>query len=120
MATDFPGIQAAGDATRRYDAGGIHNFTSVAFVNADGNPKQIDLGYVARRIEVVNETDNIVWKKHHLMAAANAVKVTSSAQAIDTGGHITIIDEKSGKTGVILDATVVPSGKNVSVQIFGD
>lgn len=120
MPTDFPGIQAAGDATRRYDSGGIHNFTSVAFVNADGNPKQIDLGYVARRIEVVNETDNIVWTKHHLMGASNALKEVAGAQTIDNGGHIVIVDEKSGKNGVILDATVIPAGKNVSVQIFGD
>lgn len=122
MLTDIVGktsVAAAGDTTRVYHAGGITNYLSVAFAAANGNSKQIECGFVPRRVEVINETDTIVWTKHHQMAAANAVKETGSAMTIDTGSRILFVDEGSGKGAVLLDPTVVPAGKNVSVQIFG-
>ena len=121
MATTNVGQVATGDQTRMYNSGGINNRSSVAFANADGNIKSIDLGFVARAVWVINETDNIQWSKHHLQAAANCVKtVGAGTQTIDTGSNILITSEGSGKSNVTLSATVVPSGKNVVVMIEGD
>ena len=120
MATTNVGQAATGDQTRVYNSGGINNRMSVAFANADGNIKSIDVGFVPRAVWVINETDNIQWAKHHLHAAANCVKQTASAQTIDTSSNITITAEGSGKCNVTLSATVVPAGKNVVVMIEGD
>lgn len=120
MPTTVVGQAATGDQTRVYNSGGINNRMSVGFVNADGNIKSIDVGFVPRMIAVINETDNIVWSKHHLQAAANCVKEAAGAQTIDTGSNIVITPEGSGKCNVTLSATVVPAGKNVVVVIEGD
>ena len=103
------------------DAGGqgvAGNFTS------NGNATQINIGFVATEVEIVNVTDGITWKWQTGMPAANSVKTVlggSLTSAQDTTSQITITGStKDGSGGigtVTLGATLCGTAKNITYKI---
>lgn len=88
MTTFYPASQAMG----------VPNFAS-GVITSDNAAGTVRLGFKARHVEVLNETDVILWTKMEGMAAANTRKVvtagdltidTASAIVINTDGTFTI------------------------------
>lgn len=101
--------------------GDVSNYQWYNFTG-NGNTIQINCGFIARKVKVVNTTDSITWEWQYGMPAADSVKIVlggSLAGTLDTGGAITINDELAGNGYVTLSATCAPSAKNICVEIAG-
>lgn len=93
-----------------------YNFTG------NGNTIQINCGFLARKIRVINVTDSITWEWQYGMPAADSVKFVlggSLAGTLDTGSAITVNDELAGNGYVTLSTTCAPSAKNICVEVIG-
>lgn len=95
-------------------AAGIVNFASGSFTS-DNNATVVTLGFIPRRVEVVNSTDTIVWTKIAGMAAANCVKVTSTTESIETSSDILINTDGT----ITLSATLVGNSKAIAWNAMG-
>jgi hypothetical protein len=70
----------------------------------------VNLGFAPMWVQVVNETDGIIWEKTSGMAAANCVKTTNvPTLAIDTTSAITF-----NQFGFTLAAALAATGKAIS------
>ncbi len=94
------------------------------YFTSDGNAVQINLGFVATEVEIVNTTDGITWYWQRGMPAANSVKFVlggSLAGTQDTGSAITVTGSTSDGTGgngnVTLSSTVCGTAKNITYKI---
>jgi hypothetical protein len=104
------------------DSGNVVNFSSGSFTS-NGNATQLNLGFTARYVKVVNSTDAIIWEKIEGMAAANTVKITGTpTEAVDTGSAI-VVDTDTGYNApgltVTLSATLCGTSKAISWIAFG-
>lgn len=108
MASVTPSAQAAG----------VGNFASGSFTS-DNTATTVTLGFVPRRFFVVNSTDNITWEKIAGMAASDCVKMTSSAQSIDTGSAILINTGATTNGTVTLSTTLVGNSKAIAWTAHG-
>lgn len=91
---------------------------------SNGNAVQINTGFVATSVEIVNITDGITWSWQYGMPAANSIKTTlggSLASVQDTGSAITtsgsITDGTGGIGTVTLSATLCGTAKNITYTI---
>ena len=94
------------------------------YFTSDGNAVQINVGFLATEVEIVNTTDGITWKWQRGMPAANSVKFVlggSLAGTQDTGSAITVTgsvsDGSGGNGNVTLSATVTGTAKNIIYKI---
>lgn len=97
--------------------GGVGQRTTGHFTSG-AEAVRIKLGYQPRRIEVVNGTDAVLWKKDIGMAAANCLKI-DTAVAVDTNGYITFEDGGAGNYDILLSATLLDTGKAISFVVEG-
>lgn len=106
------------------NAGGVAQMLSGYFTSA-GNAVQINTGFKPRLVEAFNETDVLLWRWQHGMAAANSLKFNGTGPAItvDTGTMIAIsTDSPVGDAGnhtVTLHATLCGTSKNITFVIRG-
>jgi hypothetical protein len=100
--------------------GGVRQRTTGKF-SSTGDDVRIMLGYQPRSIEIVNETDVIVWKKTSNLAAANTLKLngTGPAFTLDTASLITFEDGGAGNFNVLISATLLGTSKAISFEIGG-
>lgn len=93
-----------------------YNFTS------NGNTIQLNVGFLARKVRIINTTDGITWEWQYGMPAADSVKFVlggSLAGTLDTGAAITINDELAGNGYVTLSAAAAGTSKNICVEVIG-
>jgi hypothetical protein len=93
------------------DSGNVVNFSSGSFTS-NGNATQLNLGFTARYVKVVNSTDAIIWEK-----------ITGTpTEAVDTGSAI-VVDTDTGYNApgltVTLSATLCGTSKAISWVAFG-
>ena len=97
-------------------AQGIYNFSAGSFTS-DNTVTVVNLGFVPRRVRVINNTDAIVWEKTEGMAVANTLRTgpvattpASSQVTVDTSSALTI-----GTDGTFtLTAAAVGSAKAIT------
>lgn len=76
----------------------------------DGGAQTITLGFVPTEVQIINETDVILWSKIDPMAAANSIKqVAAGTTTLDTGSAIVINADGT----LTLSATLAASGKAI-------
>lgn len=91
---------------------GVNSFRHGSFTS-DGSAQIINPGFVPNSIEVINETDAILWKKFQPMVAANSIKI-DTAVAVDTGSQILFNTDGT----VTLGATLVGTSKAIKFRAF--
>lgn len=87
-----------------------------------GNPASLVLGFNPRYVEIVNETDNIIWEKMQGSTPNTSYKSTAGTETIDTTSAVTFPADmglnEPGAT-VLLSAAVCPVGKRIVFAVFG-
>lgn len=95
------------------------------FFTSNGNPVQINNGFVATRVRLVNSTDGITWEWQYGMPAANSVKnvlggsptsTQDTSSQISTTGSVT--DGTGGGGTVTLGATLCGTAKRINYFIL--
>lgn len=103
-------------------AGGTISDVS-GFFTSTGNVTQLNLGFRPKKIEVVNDTDNITWVWMRGMAATHSIKTTFSGPtiAMDTGTAISVTEAAtgSGNWNVSLSATLCGTSKSILFWVEG-
>ena len=100
------------------------------YFTSNGNATQINVGFTAREVRIVNWTDGIEWEWIFGGPAANAIKNTfGTGFSIDTTSQITISPKEDqllggnvvsgGNANVTLGATLCGTGKLISFEIHG-
>lgn len=89
---------------------GVNSFAHGSFTS-DGSAQVLSLGFVPNSIEIINETDAVLWKKFQPMVAANSIKI-DSAVAIDTNSYILFNSDGT----VTLHATLVGTSKAIKFR----
>jgi hypothetical protein len=88
---------------------GIVNMVTGSFTS-DNAAQTLTLGFVPAEVEVINETDVILWYKIDPMVAANCIKqVAAGTTTLDTGSAIVINNDGT----VTLSATLVGNAKAI-------
>lgn len=94
------------------------------YFTSNGNATQINTGFLATKVEIVNVTDGITWTWEYGMPAANSVKTTlggSLASVQDTSSQISTSGSITNGTGgigtVTLGATLCGTGKTITYKI---
>jgi hypothetical protein len=94
------------------------------YFTSNGNATQINIGFVATEVEIVNVTDGITWKWQIGMPAANSIKTVlggSLTSAQDTTSQITVSGSLSNGTGgigtVTLGTTLCGTAKSITYKI---
>ena len=84
---------------------GVVDFATGSFTS-DGTIAVVNLGFTARQIDIVNSTDNIVWRKIEGMAATDSIKsVGAGTQTIDSGSAVLINADKTISLSIALCGT---------------
>lgn len=96
--------------TRTKQSDGVVNFCHGSFTS-DNAAQVLNVGFNPNSIEVINETDAILWKKFQPMVAANSIKI-DTAVAIDTASQILF----NGDGTVTLGATLVGNAKAIKFR----
>jgi hypothetical protein len=104
-------VQSGGEACDVYG-----NFTS-----STGNTAQINCGFQALQVDIVDVTGAITWHWQYGMPATNSVKITlgTVAGVLDTSGAITVSSDPAGNTNVTLSTTVCGNAKNICFHVQG-
>lgn len=89
---------------------GVNSFASGAFTS-DGSAQVLALGFIPNSIEVINETDSILWKKFQPMVAANSLAI-SAAVVVNTASQILFNSDGT----VTLGATLVDTAKAIKFR----
>ena len=121
MATDVIAAAPAG-------IGSPSNMANGAFVST-GNASSLTLGFNPRWVQIINETDGIVWEKNQGMTPANTVKIAgvattpaSSQLTIDTTSAILFPADvglnEPGST-VLLSSALCGTAKKISFTVLG-
>ena len=87
-----------------------------------GNAASLVLGFNPRYIEVVNETDNIIWEKMQGSTPNTSYKSTAGTETIDTTSAILFpadVGLNEPGSSVLLSAAVCPLGKKIVWVAFG-
>lgn len=101
--------------TATSQAASVTGFASGSFTS-DGTAGTINIGFTAREVNVVNETDTIIWRKMDGQAAANCVKtVAVGTTTVDTGSAILINTDRT----ITLSATLCGTAKAIAWQARG-
>jgi hypothetical protein len=86
----------------------------------------IPLGFQPCEVQVVDETNVIVWKWFRGLAATHTLKqIAGSSGAdvitstVDTGSAIVVVTDNSGNSTVTLSATLAASSANLIYKITG-
>lgn len=101
-------------------SGGVVEMTQ-GFFTSNGNATQINVGFQALEVEVVNTTDGLCWEWQYGMPIANSIKITLGTVAAvqDTSSQITVATDKNGVGTVTLGATLCGTSKNISYKVRG-
>ena len=104
-------------------SGDVSNHQFLKFTST-GNAVSIPLGFMPRKIRVINDTDAIVWEWQYGMAATHSIKTVlggSLAATLDTTSAIVVTgDELANGVGTVaLSAAAVGTSKNILVEFDG-
>ena len=89
------------------------------FTSSTGNTAQIDCGFQALMVDIVDVTGVLTWHWQLGMPPTNSVKTATGAVTIDTTGAITVSSDPAGNTIVTLSATVCGNAKTICFHISG-
>lgn len=91
---------------------GVVNMAHGAFTS-DGSAQVLALGFVPNHVEIINETDTILWEKFQPMVAANSIKVVAAGtMTVDTTSQIVFNADGT----VTLGATLVGTAKAIKFR----
>lgn len=104
-------------------SGDVSNHQFLKFTS-NGNAVAVPLGFLPRKIRVVNDTDAIVWEWQYGMGATHSIKTVlggSLTAALDTGSAITFTADElaNGCATVTLSATLCGTSKTICVEFDG-
>lgn len=105
---------ATNNATSR--TAGVAHLSTGSFTG-DGTATVITLGFTARRIEVFNGTDTIMWVWNEGMAATTSVK-TVAAGTMTTDATSAIVVSAANKTAT-LSAGLCVAAKAITYAAWG-
>lgn len=90
------------------------------YFTGTGDAVNIPVGFAPAKIEIVDETNVVLWKWYRGMTAGNTVKqVTAGTTTVDTGSAITVTTDYAGNGTVALSATLAASAANLIYRIEG-
>jgi len=90
------------------------------FTSVTGDPVQINVGFQPLKVEIVNETDTILWTWQYGLAATHSVKtVAAGTVTVDTGSAVTVSTDVAGNCTVTLSTTLCGAAKNILFHISG-
>ena len=89
------------------------------YFTSANNPVQINCGFLATTVDLVDVTGILTWHWQLGMPATNSIKQATAAMTIDTTGAITISSDPAGNTNVTLSAAVVGTGKVICFHVQG-
>lgn len=102
-----PVLNRTGDAVSGYFTG-------------TGDAVNIPVGFAPTKIEVADETNNIVWQWYRGQAAGKVFKqVAAGTETVDTGSAITVAADLAGNAVITLSATLAASAANLIYRIDG-
>jgi len=83
-----------------------------------GNVTNIPVGFQPKHIQIVDETDVIVWEWFRGMAATHVLKtVTVGTLTVDATSAITVNTDLAGNCTISLSAALAASGSNLIYKI---
>ena len=89
------------------------------FTSSTGNTAQINCGFQALMVYIVDVTGVLTWLWQLGMPPTNSVKTATGAVTIDTTGAITVSTDLAGNTTVALSATVCGNAKTICFHVSG-
>lgn len=89
------------------------------YFTSDGNVVSIPLGFAPQEIEIINETDGIVWQWNRGMSATHTLKsIVAGASSLDATSAIAVTTF-DGRSTITLSAALAASAKNIIYKILG-
>ena len=90
------------------------------YFTGTGDAVSIPVGFAPNAIEVIDETNVVLWKWRRGLTAGNTVKqVTAGTTTVDTGSAIVVSADLAGNATVTLSATLAASAANLVYRITG-
>jgi hypothetical protein len=91
------------------------------FTSSTGNAVQINVGFQALQVDIMDVTGALMWHWQWGMPASNSVKVTlgTIAGVLDTTSAITVVTDLAGNSIVTLSTGLCGNAKNICYHIMG-
>ena len=91
----------------------------LGYFTSAGNAVQINCGFAALQVDIVDVTGVLIWHWQIGMPATNSMKSSAAALAVDTTGAITVTSDPAGNTQVTLSAALCGTGKVICYHVQG-
>ena len=89
------------------------------YFTSAGNVVQINCGFQAVQVDVIDVTGVLIWHWQLGMPPTNTMKSAAAALTVDTTGAVSITSDPAGNTNVTLSAALCGTGKVICFHVQG-
>jgi|SRR5215472_3555374 len=89
------------------------------YFTSAGNAVQINCGFQAVQVDIIDVTGVLIWHWQLGMPATNTMKSAAAALTVDTTGAVTVSSDPAGNTNVTLSAALCGTGKVICFHVQG-